>query len=236
MHQQSTHTSLFSPLCICNLSKHAHMNHKLQEHTSTPRMVDRVLEPRPEMDSRCTTHRSYQCAEQFPLHKNRSTTVNEQFAELTHVGSQLRGLCRSSAFNTMPHPPSPVKNNSPLWNAFGNDKTVALRLPFSPVSTSISTSIQQSQCAKQCVKGVGDVQTRGPWMDGAPDCQPIWTDEQTHAWNSDFPCNNTEPWRWNNHPFMLEWKGVKRNTSNVPCVPPVQDAFGNSTRRKLIVK
>ena len=222
-----TQTNLFSPLCICNLSKHAHMNHKLQEHTSTPRMIDRVLGPRPKMDSRCTTHRSYQHVESFPLNEQRSTTVNDQFAELTNVCSQLQGLCRSSAFNTMPHPPSPVATTSPLWNAFGNDKTVALRLPFSPVRAS---------SRRQCVRGMGDVQTRGPWMDGAPDCQPIWADEQTHAWNSNFPCSHTEPWKWNDHPFMLEWKGVKRNTSDVPCVSPLQDAFGNSTRRKLIVK
>ena len=220
-------SSLFDPVCICNWQQHDTMNKKILQHASSARIVQRTIPPRPMMDNRCTTHRPYQPTETVAsrITHNRNEkprTVNEQFSQLTDVNSQLRGLCRSSAYNTMPAPALPIPNHSAVWDAFPDRPVVSLR-SHSPTPTT-------------CTYSKASAQTRSPFMHGAPDCQPTMADEDVHAWHNNRSAYRTEAPRWNNHPFVLETVGVNRQLAKPTLVSPVQNAFENSTRRKLNIR
>lgn len=239
-----------STICICNLSTHTQMHTKWLDLTGTPRLVSRTLGPRPEKVSPCVTQSriAYQPAQPVGTGsrsgcdgRGSGTAVGDQFADMSAVESQLLGHCRSSAHNHMPRPGSRVNPSSGVWNAFVPDTTrVFLRSPSQG-----GGAASHSQCASgapppktACVSGRGSAQTRSPFMADAPDCQPLCSEQRNDFWNSSRPCENTEAWRWNDHPYMLDtFLGVRRCVSGVrTCSPPTQDPFMNSTKRKLTVK
>lgn len=210
------------------------MNTKILHHASSARIVQRTIPPRPMMDRTCTTHRPYQPVETVASRIVHDTdtdtdeqplTVNEQFSQLTDINSQLRGLCRSSAYNKMPAPAWPIPDNSGVWDAFSDRSTVSLRsnYPSAPTTTT-------------CTYSKASAQTRSPFMHGAPYCQPTMADEDVHVWRNNRSAYRTETPRWNNHPFVLETAGVCRQLGNSTSVSPVQNAFENSTRRKQNIR
>lgn len=223
-------SSLFDPVCICNWQQHDTMNKRILQQASSARIVQRTIPPRPMMDNRCTTHRPYQPTETVSSRivndkdtDEKPLTVNEQFSQLTDINSQLIGLCRSSAHNTMPAPVWPIPDNSVVWSAFNDRSVVSLR-SNSPSATTT------------CTYSKASAQTRSPFMYGAPDCQPTMADEDVHTWHNNRSSYRTEVPRWNNHPFVLETVGVNRQLVNRAFVSPVQNAFENSTRRKLNIR
>ena len=222
----STSSSLFSPVCICNWTQHDTMNRKILQHASEARLVQRTVDPRPMMDNRCTTHRKYQATETIdaPMGPSASPlSVNQRFAQLTDVQSKLRGLCRSSAHNSMPMPTSPVAPSSAVWNAF-------------PPPIATLRSHTQPKPKHACLYSTASAQTRGPFMRNAPQCKPTKAEDDVHLWRSPSQSAPTEPPRWNNHPFVLEHRAVHRYLVPHPLLSPIQNPFINSTRRKLCIK
>jgi len=216
--------SLSSPVCICNWTQHDTVNRKILQHASEARLVQRTIDPRPMMDNRCTTHREYQATETVDAPNTPSSaslTVNQRFAQLTDVQSKLRGLCRSSAYNSTPVPTSPIASSSAVWNA------------FPPPGTTLRTNTQPNHA---CLHTTASAQTRSPFMSNAPQCKPTKAEDDVHLWRSSNLSALAEPPRWNNHPFALEHRAVHRHLMPHPVPSPVQNPFINSTRRKLNIR
>lgn len=234
-------SSLFDPVCICNFQQHAEMNRKIQNHTSDARLLPRTLSPRPMMDNRCTTHRAYQPTEVIDNRNNNTTsassnqpseralTLHPQLAQLKTIDSQLLGLGRSSAHHRMPNHPPRIPDTSDVWKAFASP--IASHCPLQLTS-------DETRCANApCYHTTISAQTRGPWMSGARNCAPTDTAANTHLWGEKhekkYPLERA---LWNNHPFALEHHAVARHHIDPLSVVTLQNAFTNSTRRKLIVR
>lgn len=225
---------MFSPVCICNWKEHDTMNKKILQHASSARLVQRTMAPRPMMDNRCTTHRAYQPTETIASHTTPSNrtpttkpppTVHQQFAQLADVHSQLKGLCRSSAYNSTPIPVSPIARDSEVWEAFHVPSVAHLHLR----TTSTTTP------STPCFHTTASAQTRSPYMQSAPQCKPTKAEDDVHLWQNNSAYLTEQP-RWNNHPYLLDHRAVRRHLYTPPLPSPMQNPFKNSTRRKLNIK
>ena len=233
-------SSLFDPVCICNLRQHAEMNNKIQDHASDAHLLPRTLAPRPSMDNRCTTHRTYQPTEVVgskgagkSKSSERPMTIHPQLAQLKSIDSKLLGLNRSSAHNRMSQQPSRISDTSEVWKAF--DSPLSARCPLR-LTIGNARSIIANGKAPSCYHTTTSAQTRGPWMSGARRCTPTDTAADTQLWGNGEGRYPLEPTTWNNHPFALEHHAVSRHHVDPSTVVTLQNAFTNSTRRKLTVR
>lgn len=230
---------MFDSVCICNLQKHAEMNRKIQDHASDARLLPRTLAPRPLMDNRCTTHRAYQPTEVVSgtavgqaKPSKRPLTIHPQLAQLKSIDSKLQGLDRSSAHNRMAQQTTRIPDTSEVWKAFASPLSTRCPLRL-PTGNARSTTTYD---AAPCYHTVISAQTRGPWMSGARRCTPTDTAADTQLWGNDEARYPLEPTTWNNHPFALEHNAVSRHHVDPITVVALQNAFANSTRRKLTVR
>lgn len=218
--------SLFSPVCICNWKQHKEMNEKILQHASAARLVQRTLAPRPMAASRCTTHRGYEPVETVCANATTTTLpprradVNQQFAQLTDVQSKLQGLCRTSAYNSMPLP-APLVTRGRLRGDVFSDATVA--------------NLRGAKTGA-CYYTTASAQARSPFMANAPQCQPAKAEDDVHLWQNRDTIRLTERPRWNNHPYALETLAVRRHLIAPPLPFPTQNPFANNTRRKLTIR
>lgn len=219
---QQPSKDVFPPYCVCNQIPRDTINQKMLNRVCKPTLVNRTLNPRPGKVSPCVTTRAIQTETVSNQHKEQ---VNTQWSALTHVESQLLGHCRSSVHNYIPTQNKQQCTSDGWWKEYEQP----------PPMRYIRNHTTRRQ---KCYQGTGTSQTRSPYMANAPVCRPLWADEQPPAeWHSQMPCHYLEPQTWNNHPYMLDMAvGVKRNITSLPCLPPLQDSYQNSTRRKLTIR
>lgn len=227
--------------CICNLDEHDRMNQKWTELRCLPQITDKPIAPRPQKVSPCGgSHSVYHAPE--TLSSLKQTTVCEQLSDLKHIESQLHGRQRQADHVYVPYAGSRVRKHSVLWeqhdisNHAQGHAVVDLRVPTSPPSARCNATASSPTQNPNGYRSQHTAQNRSPWMADAPKYDSVWKDE-THPlhWNGQMPCNNTEVWKWNDHPYLLDvGVGVTRRNTRVPLpVVPMQDVFMNNTRRKM---
>lgn len=243
---------MHSSFCVCNLTDHAVMNQKWNDLRCLPQMVDKPIEPRPQKVSPCVQSCSYQAPQKVSTVQQQP--INDQLKELKDVESQLHGRQRHAFHNYVPYAGSRIKPNSSVWNQHNvsnnvhpSSSVVQLRLPTSPINTSCVlqpktttsnsfSNFTENDSTNTCVRGPYTSQNESPWKMNKPYCAPMTFDAQTPSlWNGQMPCYHTEPWTWNDHPYMIDTGfGVRENRVNNRsiCTSPIQDMFMNNTRRK----